>query len=95
MMQITAFAAIAALAASVPTSATAQSSSRLHGVAKNRMKDVGGVETIKPQEVEPKGAGDANGWNGAYVGVNAGGSVGTTTGTNVVVPFGTSGQTGK
>lgn len=48
----------------------------------------GGVETIKPQEIPAKDTGNGAGWNGTYVGVNAGAGFGATTGTNVVVPFG-------
>jgi hypothetical protein len=59
------------------------------------MKEAGGVETIKPQEAPSKDAADGNGWNGTNVGVNAGGSFGATTGTNVVVPIGTSGKSKK
>jgi hypothetical protein len=50
---------------------------------------------MKPQEATSKDAGDGKGWNGAYVGVNAAGSFGVTAGTNVVVPFGTSGKSEK
>ena len=89
------FAAIVALAA-IPTLATAQASPKAQGPARNRTKEVGGVETIKPQEAARlPGVADANGWNGPYVGVNAGGSFGATAGSNVVVPFGTSGQSEK
>lgn len=48
----------------------------------------GGVEAITSQEPALKETGGAAGWNGAYVGVNAGGSFGATSGSNLVVPFG-------
>lgn len=48
----------------------------------------GGVEAITPQEPPSKETGAATGWNGNYVGVNAGMGFGATTGTNVVIPFG-------
>ncbi len=57
--------------------------------------DISGVETIKPQEPPSKDRESGRGWNGAYVGVNAGAGFGTTAGTNVVVPIGTASQAGK
>lgn len=86
--------AIVLLAASLPLSASAQPSPR-RALAKPTTKEVGGVETIKPQEEQSKSAGEANGWSGAYAGVNAGGGFGATTGTNVVVPFGSAGKSEK
>ena len=80
--------------ASLPESVNAQPSAKHHSAAKSTMIKSGGVETIKPQEAPAKDS-DGNGWNGAYVGVNAGRSFGATAGTNVVVPFGTSGKTEK
>ncbi len=53
------------------------------------------MEAIKPQEEQSKGDGVANGWSGGYAGVNGGGSFGATTGTNVVVPFGSAGKSEK
>ncbi|WP_036282982.1 hypothetical protein [Methylocystis sp. ATCC 49242] len=60
--------------------------------AKVKASRVGGVETIKPQEPPSKDRESGSGWNGAYVGVNAGAGFGATAGTNVVLPFGASGQ---
>lgn len=87
--------AIASLAASLPESATAQSSSEHRSPAKPTMMEAGGVETIKPQEAPSKDTGGAASWNGTYVGVNGGMRFGATAGTNVVVPFGASGKSGK
>ncbi len=87
--------AIVILAASLPLSASAQSSARHPARAKTTSKEVGGVEAIKPQEEQSKGDGVANGWSGGYAGVNGGGSFGATTGTNVVVPFGSAGKSEK
>ncbi len=86
---------VASLAAAIPESVIAQSSSKQRLPAKSTIGEVGGVETIKPQEAPSKDAADGNGWTGAYVGVNAGGSFGATAGTNVVVPIGTSGKSEK
>lgn len=47
----------------------------------------GGLETIDPKEDKER---EQGGWNGSYVGVNAGAAFGATAGTNVVVPLGTS-----
>jgi hypothetical protein len=87
--------AIASLAASLPEAATAQSPSKHRHPAKPTMLEGGGVETIKPQEAPSKDTGGAAGWNGTYVGVNGGMGFGATAGTNVVVPFGTSGKSEK
>jgi outer membrane lipoprotein SlyB len=93
MKRLFILAIIASLAASLPEPATAQSSSKHRYKAKSTMVvEVGGVETIKPQEAPSKDTGGAAGWNGAYVGVNAGRSFGATAGTNVVVPFVSSGK---
>jgi hypothetical protein len=63
--------------------------------AKPTMSSVGGVEASAPQEATSKGAGGGAGWNGTYVGVNAGMGFGATAGTNVVVPFGTGSKVDK
>jgi hypothetical protein len=89
MEQILILAITASLALPLPESANAQSSVKSHSSAKSKINETGGVETIKPQE-ESKVTGEANGWSGTYVGVNAGGGFGATAGTNVMVPFGTS-----
>jgi hypothetical protein len=83
------------LVAFLPESANAQLSAKKHDPAKATMKETGGVETITPQEAPSKETSTGNGWSGAYVGVNAGRSFGATAGTNVVVPFGTSGKSEK
>jgi hypothetical protein len=80
------------LAASVTEPAIAQPSAKNHGTATSTMKEAGGVETIKPQEAPSKDTGGAAGWNGTYVGVNAGMRFGAMARTNVVVPFGTDGR---
>lgn len=55
----------------------------------------GGVEAIQPQESPSKAFVNGNGWSGAYVGVNAGAGFGTTAGSSVVLPIGSSGQKEK
>lgn len=50
-------------------------------------QNTGGLETIEPKEDQER---ERGGWNGSYVGVNAGAGFGATAGTNVVVPLGTS-----
>jgi len=84
---------------SIPGVADAQSG-RIRPSAERRMPkvkagDIGGVEMIKPQEPTSKDRESGSGWNGAYVGVNAGAGFGATAGTNVVVPFGASDRTEK
>jgi hypothetical protein len=83
------------LAASLPESATAESSSKRRSPAKPMMMEVGGVETIKPLEAPSKDTGGVAGWSGTYVGVNAGMGFGATAGTNIVEPFRSSEKTGK
>jgi hypothetical protein len=74
-------------------SASAQPPHKLqHPSPKAKSLATGGVETITPQEPQSKDTGGAAGWNGSYVGVNAGMGFGATAGTNVIVPFGTSGK---
>ncbi len=53
----------------------------------NAGKSVGALEAIEPKETEEK-ARQPVGWNGSYVGVNAGVGFGATAGTNIVVPLG-------
>ena len=60
-----------------------------HHPSKTKPLATGGVETISPQEPPSKDTRSAAGWNGSYVGVNAGMAFGMTAGSNVVVPFGT------
>jgi hypothetical protein len=70
-----------------PTTRSAGAKVKVHGV--------GGVETIKPGEPSSKDRKNGSGWNGAYVGVNAGAGFGGTAGTNIILPFGASGQPEK
>lgn len=79
------------LSVAAPLSASAQPSSKPATFARSKPPTVRGVETIKPQETPSKDEG-AKGWNGSYVGVNAGTGFGATAGTNVVVPFGADGN---
>ena len=51
-----------------------------------------GVDTITSTEADDKTKKNDSGWNGSYVGVNAGTSFGATAGTNVVIPLGLSDQ---
>jgi hypothetical protein len=70
-------------------SASAQPPHKLQRPApKAKSLATGGVETNTPQEPPSKDSSRAAGWNGNYVGVNAGTGFGATAGTNVVVPFG-------
>ena len=70
--------------------ASAQPSKATHPMVKSKSGDVSGVDTITPKEAEDKTNQNGSGWNGSYLGVNAGTSFGATAGTNVVVPLGSS-----
>jgi hypothetical protein len=59
-----------------------------HPMVKSKSGDVSGVEKITPKEADDKTTTNGSGWNGSYVGVNAGTSFGATAGTNVVIPLG-------
>ena len=89
------FAILATLVVTLPEPTNAQSSTMSQPSTKSKAGASGGVEAITPQEPPSKETADGAGWNGAYVGVNAGRSFGATAGTNVVVPFGTSGGTAE
>jgi hypothetical protein len=82
-----------------PVEATKAQPSNKIQQTKAKIKPVtasGGVDTIPPQEPPSKDRDSAAGWNGSYVGVNAGMGFGATAGSNVVVPFGTDDdKTGK
>ena len=81
------------LSVAASLSASAQPSSK--PTARSKATALSGVEAIKPQEQPPKEDSGVNGWNGSYVGVNAGMGFGATAGTNLVVPFGTSSSSDK
>jgi hypothetical protein len=68
--------------------AIAQPSKTPHPMVKSKSGDVSGVEKITPKEADDKTTTNGSGWNGSYVGVNAGTSFGATAGTNVVIPLG-------
>jgi hypothetical protein len=68
--------------------ALAQPSKTIHPMAKSKAGAVDSVDTLLPKEADDKNSQKASGWNGSYVGVNAGTSFGATTGTNVVIPLG-------
>ena len=72
--------------------ASAQPSKTTHPMVKSKSGDVSGVDTITPKEADAKATKNGSGWNGSYVGVNAGTSFGATAGTNVVVPLGSDNQ---
>ena len=55
---------------------------------KSKSTNVSGVDTITPKEADDKTTTNGSGWNGSYVGVNAGTSFGATAGTNLVIPLG-------
>ena len=72
--------------------ALAQPSKNTHPMVKFKASDVNGVDMLQPREADDKNSQKASGWNGSYVGVNAGTSFGATTGTNVVIPLGSDGE---
>jgi hypothetical protein len=61
-------------------------------MVKSKSGDVSGVDTITPKEADDKTSKKGSGWNGSYVGVNAGTSFGATAGTNFVMPLGSDGE---
>lgn len=65
----------------------AQPSKATHPMVKSKSDNVSGVDTITPKETDDKTNKNGSGWNGSYVGVNAGTSFGATAGTNVVIPL--------
>ena len=72
--------------------ASAQPPKATHPMVKSNPDAVGGVDTITPKEAEDKTTKNVSGWNGSYVGVNAGMSLGATAGTNIIIPLGSSEQ---
>jgi hypothetical protein len=68
--------------------AFAQPSKATHPMVKSKSGDVTGVDKITPKEADDKDTQKSSGWNGSYVGVNAGTSFGATVGTNLVIPLG-------
>jgi hypothetical protein len=80
------------LDASSLNTASAQPSKPSHPTIKSKSANLSGVDTITPKEADDKATKNGSGWNGSYVGVNAGTSFGATAGTNVVVPLGSSNQ---
>jgi len=72
--------------------ASAQPSKATHPMVKSKSGQVSGVDRITPKEADDKNTKNGSGWNGSYVGVNAGTSFGATAGTNVVIPLGPSDQ---
>ena len=59
-----------------------------HSTVKSKSTNVSGFDTITAKEADDKSTKNSSGWNGSYVGVNAGTSFGATAGTNVVIPLG-------
>ena len=71
-------------------SAMAQPSKNLKTTHQTTVKagqNAGRLETIEPKEDQGR---ERGGWNGSYVGLNAGAGFGATVGTNLVVPLGSS-----
>jgi hypothetical protein len=72
--------------------AIAQPSKTPHPMVKSKSGDVSGVDTITSKGAANKTTKNNSGWNGSYVGVNAGTRFGATAVTNMVKPFGSSEQ---
>ena len=68
--------------------AIAQPSKTPHSTVKSKTNNVSGFDTITPKEADDKTTTNGSGWNGSYVGLNAGTSFGATAGTNLVIPLG-------
>lgn len=68
--------------------AAAQPSKRAQPMVKSKTSDLKIIDTIESKEAEDKNARNGNGWNGSYIGANAGASFGATVGTNAVIPLG-------
>lgn len=68
--------------------AIAQPSKTTHSMVKSKTTNVKGVDAIQSKEADDKNALSIDGWNGSYIGVNAGTSFGVTAGTNLVIPLG-------
>lgn len=70
------------------STASAQPLKTAHPMVKSKAGDANGVDALQPKGEDDKNAQKGSGWNGSYVGVNAGTSFGATAGTNLVVPLG-------
>ena len=68
--------------------AEAEPSKTKHSTVKSKTGNVTDVDTLQPKEADDKNAQKGSGWNGSYVGMNAGTSFGATAGTNLVIPLG-------
>jgi hypothetical protein len=68
--------------------ASAQPSKITHPMVKSKASEVNGADMLQPKEADDRNSPKVSGWNGSYVGVNAGTSFGATAGTNVVIPLG-------
>lgn len=68
--------------------AIALPSKTTHSTVKSKIADVKSVDTIQPKEEDAAKNHNLSGWNGSYVGVNAGTSFGANAGTNLVIPLG-------
>ena len=66
----------------------AQPSKAKHSMIKSKAIDVSAADAVQSKEAADKNTQKSSGWNGSYVGVNAGTSFGATAGTNVVIPLG-------
>ena len=67
--------------------AYAQSPKAKHSMIKSKASDVSGAGAVQSKEADDKNNQKGSGWNGSYVGVNAGTSFGATAGTNLVLPL--------
>ncbi len=68
--------------------AYAQSPKTNRSIIKPKTEIVNSLNNLQPKEEANKTTKNGSGWNGSYVGVNAGTSFGATAGTNVVIPLG-------
>jgi hypothetical protein len=68
--------------------AEAEPSKTKHSMVKSKTGDEIDVNTLQPKEADDKNAHKRSGWNGSYVGMNAGTSFGATAGTNLIIPLG-------
>lgn len=66
----------------------AQPSKTAHRIPKSNTSVTKVIDTIESKESDDKSARNGNGWNGSYIGANAGTSFGATVGTNAVIPLG-------
>ena len=70
------------------STASAQPSKTAHPMVKSKASDVSDADTVQSKDTEDRTTTNGSGWNGSYVGANAGTSFGVTAGTNVVIPLG-------